>query len=211
MEQIFQYLNWVKLTSIATLRAICILFTNVCTSNAQIQKSTKFKKAQMSTLDFVFSIAIFTVLLVILYSSWFSKVQSTSSQLETFKASVACDKALKSLTEYSGFPSSWGALNLSPNSNSLKGIGIADSHLVIDKQKLEVLEYYFNRSETYKNSTEKMGIAPYDADIRIYYQNGTNVSIMGDAPTSKDSVLYTSQRLATYEDNAVLVRVRIWD
>ncbi len=181
------------------------------TSRYRNRSRLSYKKAQMTTLDFVFSIAIFVVLIAILYLSWFSKVQTTTAELDEFKAFISAQKAIKSICDSPGFPSHWGALNISPNSQQLKGIGVADSHSNIDERKLVALGYYYNQTQTYKNCTEKMGISPYDADIRIYYLNGTNVSVMGQAPVDDDFVLSTIQKPAVYKNETVIVRVRVWE
>ena len=162
-------------------------------------------------LDLVFALSIFMILLAVLYSGWFVKIQSASQELSEFKASMAAQSVLISLSDSPGFPSNWAAQNISPNSDSLKGIGIVSSHSQIDPQKLKTLEYFYNLTSTYNNSKIKMGIAPYDSDIRIYYLNGTNISIMGSPPSSTDNVLSSAQKPAVYNNQTVIIRVRIWE
>ena len=169
------------------------------------------KKGQTTLMDLVISIAIFMALIAILYGAWFTKIENSSQDLAEFRASVSAQKAMNALINSPGFPSNWAAQNLSPNSDSLKGIGIAESKGAIDEYKLQILQYYYNSSSTYNNSRLKMGIAPYNADIRIYYLNSTNISVMGSPPSSEDAIAASMQKSAVYKNQTVLVRVRLWE
>ena len=169
------------------------------------------KKGQTTLLDLVISISIFMAMLAVLYGAWFVKIENSSQELIEFRASLSAQKAMDALTASPGFPSNWAAQNLSPNSASLKGIGIADSKGSIDDCKLRVLEQYYNSSDAQNNSKIKMGIAPFNADIRIYYPNSTNISVMGSPPANTDSVAASMQKSAVYKNQTVLVRVRLWE
>jgi len=162
-------------------------------------------------LDLVISITIFMSILAILYGGWYVKIDNSSQDLAEFRAQVAARKAINALTNSPGFPSNWAAMDLSPNSDALKGIGLADSKGQIDEVKLTALAYYYNYSPTYGNSKLKMGLSPYDADIRIYYSNGANVTNLGVPPTSANTVLASLQKSAIYRNETVFVRVRLWE
>lgn len=177
----------------------------------QISQSRNWVKGQITMLDLVISISVFMVLLAILYASWQAKIDASAQQMQEFRASIAAQKALNSLTNSPGFPTNWAAQNLSPNSDSLKGIGIADSANNIDEYKLSALEYYYNYSQTYNNTRLKMGISPFDADIKIYYPNQTIISIMGNPPASTKTIRASTQKVAIYKNQTVLVRVRLWE
>jgi len=179
---------------------------------AQISQSrNSAKKGQTTLLDLVISLSVFMAIIAILYSAWFVKIDNSSQDLKEFRASIAAQKAMNALVESPGFPTNWAAQNLSPNSDSLKGIGIAESKGAIDERKLIVLQYYYNSTQSYNNSRLKMGIAPFNADIRISYLNSTNISIMGSAPAASDTILASLQKSAVYKNQTVLVRVRLWE
>ncbi|MFH1306844.1 MAG: hypothetical protein ABIH83_04300 [Candidatus Micrarchaeota archaeon] len=168
------------------------------------------KKGQSHMVDLIISVSVFMILLVIIYSAWFRTIDTTADEILQFRADEAAERATVSLTKSPGFPSNWAAKNISPSSSDLKGIGIASSYGVIDPTKLEILEYYFNNSAYYNSTKQKMGISPFNGDVRVSYLNGTNISVMGSPPVVSEMVLATHQRLAVYKNNTVIVRVRVW-
>ncbi len=168
------------------------------------------RKGQSVTVDFIISISIFMLLLAIAYSAWNRQVQNIGDTLLQGRAEEAAARGLEALTSSPGYPSNWAALNLTPNDTALLGIGAADAPGVIDPYKLTRLTALFNDSTYSSNTTLKMGLSPFAADARVAYLNGTNISVMGTAPNSSSVVLASGQRLASWNNNTVLVRVRVW-
>lgn len=179
-------------------------------SEATPHSSGSGKSGQVQISDLVVSLAVFMMLLIIVYITWYRQVDISSGQLLDFRSSQAAERALISIINSPGFPSNWASQGLLPTSPSLLGIGAAESYGNIDPTKLAIMGQYFNSSD-YGNSTRlKMGISPFEGDVKITYLNGTNISIMGAGPASSDIVLSSRQRVAAYQGKPVLVRVRIW-
>ncbi|MFH0927523.1 MAG: hypothetical protein V1822_02990 [Candidatus Micrarchaeota archaeon] len=174
------------------------------------QSPNSAKKGQITTIDLVLSISVFMVLLAIIYGAWHVKIESAASDISEFRASIAAQKALNSITNSPGFPSNWAVENLDPNSDSLKGIGAAFAHGEIDATKLAALQADYADPSKYENTKLKMGLEPFDADIRIYYITGVDLAVLGSPPASGSRVLASVQKGATYNQQPVMVRVRVW-
>ncbi|MFA5108661.1 MAG: hypothetical protein WC492_03970 [Candidatus Micrarchaeia archaeon] len=174
------------------------------------QSLHSIKKGQIHSLDLMISLSIFMMLILITYFAWQRQLDLTSSDLLKFQAQTAAQNAINSIAFSPGFPTNWAAQNISPTSSALLGMGASDSYAKIDDFKLSILSSYYNNSIFYENTTKKMGIAPFNADIRILYLNSTPISTLGNAPSASTIVLYSKSQIASYKNNSAIIRVRIW-
>lgn len=194
----------------------CIQPSNAIYANNKTNYTNKnifnaTKKGQSLSVDLVISMAIFMLLLAIAYLSWEHAITGEAENYSQMRADEAASRALRSISKSPGIPSSWASQGLNPDSASLLGIGAASSYNTIDEFKLAKLAAYFN-STIYSNKTKSLlGIQPFNADIRISYFNGTDISTMGSPPNSASIVLSSAQRVAIYKNESAIIRVRIWD
>ncbi|MDE1798240.1 MAG: hypothetical protein KGH63_02445 [Candidatus Micrarchaeota archaeon] len=168
------------------------------------------RRGQSITVDFIVSISIFMLLLAVAYSVWNTNVQRMGDQLLQGRAEDAARRGLASIIESPGYPTNWAALNITPDNSTLLGMGAASSYGVIDPYKLGRMAAIFNTTAQYNYTLLKMGLAPFQADVRVYYLNGTNISVMGAPPNASGVVQASGARLAQWMGNPVMVRVRVW-
>jgi hypothetical protein len=168
------------------------------------------KKGQTIIADLMVSLAIFILLLVIVYMSWMNNVSQINQDYTGFKGEIAAQKAIDSITKSPGFPSNWAAQGLSPSSSSLKGLGCAQGYNRLDALKLSKLNTSFSTSSDYNASRLKIGVGAYDIDINISYLNTTGIYSLNSLPDSNITVLATKSEFASLDGEPVLVRVRIW-
>ncbi len=172
--------------------------------------SHSVKRGQIHVIDFVVSVSAFMLLVAFAYVLWASTVDKLGGGLEERSASWAANRAMLAIVYSTGEPSGW-AVNIStPGDSGLKAIGTASSPYVLDRTKLLQAASFYNSSLTYNATRVKMGIAPYDADIRIMYPNGTSAYVFGTPPNSTHIVLASASRQALLGTDLVWARVRIW-
>jgi len=169
------------------------------------------RRGQSLTVDLILSISIFMILLAVAYLSWEDGRTSALERQEQVRADEASSRALRALAKSPGIPSSWASQGLTPDSASLLGIGGASAYNEIDEFKIAKIAQYFN-SSTYSNITKsRLALSPFEADVRISYLNGTDISTMGEPPGSQAIVLSSKQRVAIYKNESAIIRVRVWN
>ncbi|PIT84497.1 hypothetical protein COU37_03145 [Candidatus Micrarchaeota archaeon CG10_big_fil_rev_8_21_14_0_10_45_29] len=155
--------------------------------------------------------SIFMLLLAIAYLSWEDGRASALEKQVQVQADEAASRALRAIAKSPGIPSSWASQGLTPDSASLLGIGAASAYNEIDEFKIAKIAQYFN-SSPYSNITKsRLGLSPFEADVRISYLNGTDIATMGAPPGASSIVLSSKQRIAVYKNESAIIRVRLWN
>lgn len=169
------------------------------------------RRGQSITIDFIISISLFLLLLIIVYASWVRQVDRLGDELLARQAQEAAARGLSAIVDSPGFPSDWAVLNLAPDDPALLGLGAAESPGRIDDFKLARLSVLYNNSDYANLTRQKMGLGAFFADVAIRLaSNSSNVSVLGSAPNSTSIVLASGTRVATYKNSTALVRVRVW-
>jgi type II secretory pathway pseudopilin PulG len=174
--------------------------------SAQINNT---KKGQSIIADLMVSLAIFMILMVIIYFSWSTNVSKINDTYQVYRGENSAQRALDAITKSPGFPSNWAVNSLTPDQSELKGLGCAQGYNRLDSQKLSNLNTLL--TSHYNDSRQKLGIGIYDADIKVSYLDSSTIYTMGTSPSSSTStVLATKSEIATLDGQPVLVRVRVW-
>lgn len=169
------------------------------------------KKGQIQMVDLIISIAVFVLMIVIVYSAWQKTVQQAADAASEFRAQQSAINAANAIVLSPGNPAQWEALSSAPDSAQIYSLGGAKEQYVMSSEKISALAGYFNNAAYYDDTKLKLGIGAFDADIRIsYLETGTLIAQMGNSPSSEDIVAYTHSKLAIYENRPAIVRVRIW-
>lgn len=168
------------------------------------------KKGQTIIADLMISLAIFVLLLIIVYFSWISNVGELNEDYQRFKGEMAAQKALDSITKSPGFPSNWAVEEISFDSSDLKGVGCAQGYNRLDALKLSRLNISFSSGSDYNASKLKMGVGIYDYDVKISNLDTTEIYNMNSLPSTNITVLATKSKIASLDGEPVIVRVRVW-
>lgn len=171
---------------------------------------SKYSKGQTVVIDFILSISVFILLLVVFYSVWMRTLDRMGDSVLQAQADEAARRGLSALVDSPGFPSNWAAQGLLPSDSALLGLGGADAPGVLDIGKISNLSADFNDSSLYNATRLKTGLSPFEADVRVYYPNGSDISAMGASPAAGATIWASGQRIATLGNETVLVRLRVW-
>ncbi|MFH1095257.1 MAG: hypothetical protein V1728_03495 [Candidatus Micrarchaeota archaeon] len=170
----------------------------------------KTRTAQVMISDFVISLSIFLLVLILFYATWTRNVDAMGEELAHQRALQAANKGMDALVLSPGFPSDWAVSGLSPGDAALTGIGTAERTGNLDMAKVAQLAAWLGTPNLHNITLKKMGIAPYDADVRLSQLDGTSLYAMGYSPPSDSQVLASAQRLVTYANNSTMVSIRVW-
>ena len=114
------------------------------------------------------------------------------------------------LTQAPGHPTNWALKNVGAEDSAIQSLGLAQRPGVLDPTRVDRLAVFLNGDDTaYNNSVRKMGLSPYQADIRISTMDGQLVAAMGRAP-GNGVVSGTARAMAWYNQSLVQVRLRLW-
>ncbi len=172
----------------------------------------KTKIAQVMISDFIVSLSVFMLVLMLFYVTWTRNVDAMGEELLRERALQAAQKGMDALTLSPGFPSNWAVMGLaSPGDAALGGIGTAQSPGNLDEVKMAQLAAWLGNPNNHNATLKKMGIGPYDADVGLSLTDGgTQIYYMGYGPQSDAQVLASAQRLVVYANKSATVRIRVW-
>ncbi|VVB56891.1 Uncharacterised protein [uncultured archaeon] len=169
------------------------------------------RRGQIVISDLIVSLGLFVVLVVVAYQAWNQQISDVGDWRAQANAQEALRRGLDALTRTPGHPSNWAAAGLSPSSGSVVSMGAAQSDGVLEPYKLGRLAQYLGGYGAAANDTRaKMGLGAYQADGGVRLLNGSSILSFGNAPGGRAYVAATGQRMAMYDGQPVLVRLRIW-
>jgi hypothetical protein len=156
----------------------------------------RYKKAQISGLDLILAILLFSMALI-LFSILWDLVQyniRTSADADVIAIQVA-----NRLLDSPGYPTDWNATNV-------ELIGLSSERGVMDQSKLENLLELLTLD--YDKVRELLGLGPYQLYINMTYTDGTPVIIngqpaQGGVPPSNASAVSSVRRTALYGEIVV--------
>ena len=169
------------------------------------------KKAQIVMSDLIISLGIFLLLMAVAYSAWSRTADQLSQWDEDTKAQIALDQGMIALTQAPGHPSDWALLNVGADSGTIQSLGLVQRPGVLDPVRVDRLAVFLNGDEvSYNNTVKKLGLSPYQVDIRISTPEDQLIVAMGHAPT-EGVVSGTARAMAIYPNQTMVqVRLRLW-
>ncbi len=154
--------------------------------------------------------AVFLLLIAIAYEAYNRQTGRLGEWHTQVLADDAMQRGLAAIADAQGNPTNWAVAGNNPSQSSILSLGAAEGVGRIDAYKLGRLAVFFNDASYYNATRLKMGLGYFDADVRVSGLDGTNISVMGSPPGSSSVVLSAGTRLATYGNQTVLVRLRVW-
>jgi len=158
-----------------------------------------FKKAQATSIEFLFILTILIALIVFSIGLWnliFSRIKEseTRTSLETLAFDIS-DQLIKS----QGLPTSW-----EDDTSKIFSLGLAKENYVLDMKKI-------NKFSTmdYQQIKNLLGISSYDYKFRIMALNGTTLVQSGRDTSTATNVVFAS-RTVLYQEQIVRMEFGLW-
>ena len=164
------------------------------------------EKGQIFSTDLMLASIIFLLILTtaITYSNQVSNRIYFFEQEEEMRQ--AGQQAANGLVLTNGNPANWENL---PNIDNVNSIGIADSANMLNSSKITQLSAL--ASSDYEDVKSILGIAKFDFKLEIISMQGNfTVESFGASPESESSIV-SINRIAFYDGNNVVVRLKVFE
>ena len=159
------------------------------------------REGQIFSLDVLFALGIFLVLLLLSLSLARLSQERASSSLERAEMEMKAQFAMNSLLLTSGNPGNWWS------NSSISSVGLTtQGDYILDINKVQAL---VNANSTYVNMSAAFGITGYHSYVHI--KNGsTTLYSFGENPSYTIHDVVLVERLALLQNNVVHVEVGVW-
>ena len=168
----------------------------------------------MFTLDSMFAIGIFVVILVGVAWSWNLVTERIRIDNLRIDMELSAKNAMSVLLENQGKPGNWHN-KTSFTDTSVEAIGVSVSYPnIIHREKVSRLEVLNNTK--YDVIQKILGIQKYDFVLNFYVYNGSSYPIksdfeIGNASLSDTSNVVVVNRYGLIDSNWTLVRLKVWE
>ena len=162
------------------------------------------RKAQISTLDLIFAVSLFVLVVILFEISWDSVLSAINmSGSENYQH--AAYRIMDDLLETPGDPRDW-------NSSNVNMIGIAKSRDVIDGDKF--VSFVDIVDDNYTRAKELLGVSSYEFYGNLSYPNGTGIVEFGLVPVNGTEIA-VANGIALYKgnyanDKIVVLTIKVW-
>jgi hypothetical protein len=154
------------------------------------------KKAQVSGLDLILAIILFSMVLILFYVLWNVTQYNVKTSAD---ADIIAIQVANRLLDSPGYPSNWNATNV-------QLIGLSSERGVMDQSKFEDLLQLM--SLNYDEVRQLLGLGPYQIYITMTYPDGSPVLINGQpakggVPPTNATTVSSITRTALYGEIVV--------
>ncbi|MBI1973500.1 hypothetical protein HYS54_01680 [Candidatus Micrarchaeota archaeon] len=157
-------------------------------------------KGQVSGIDMLFSVAIFTTILLSAAITWTSAFSYSEQRQKDSTIEAAAFSTANQLVSYGGYPDDWDASNVAV-------IGLAKHPNVLDSAKLSAFA-----SMNINSSKSLLGLERYGLHVRVFKTDagGTNVSVFGEPPDVSATSIVVADSYSSLNGEMVVLRLTLW-